>query len=59
MIQVQGVGCKDGDRISFSYRNVNWDNQEDTDLFLYGHGNALCAPPEVPIYVITKFNLLK
>jgi hypothetical protein len=48
-----------GDKISFDYRNVNWDNKEDVDLFVFGQSRAHCAAPDIPIYIITKFDLLK
>ncbi|MDR2910009.1 MAG: hypothetical protein LBV47_01385 [Bacteroidales bacterium] len=44
-------------RISFSYRLFN--EEEDTDLFLFGHGNAMCIPPDVPLYVITECQIIK
>jgi hypothetical protein len=50
LIQIQGIGCKEGDKISFDYRDVNWDNQEDVDLFVYGPSRMHCTAPDVPIY---------
>ena len=46
-----------GKRISFSYREFQ--HEEDCELFYcYIHGNAMCVPPAVPIYVITNYQIL-
>ena len=46
-------------RISFSYRVFSWDVEDDVALFIFGAGNALCQPPFVPHYVITKCQIIK
>ena len=44
-------------KISFSYRAYRED--EDAALFAITHGNALCVPPQLPLYVITDCQILK
>ncbi|MDR0793421.1 MAG: hypothetical protein LBE82_08955 [Chitinophagaceae bacterium] len=45
-------------RISFSYRSFQ--SEKDDTLFTVGSGlgNALCGSPNVPIYVITSYQIL-
>ena len=45
-------------KISFSYRKFS-DKVEDIALFLFSAGNTLCAPPEVPIYIITDCQIIQ
>jgi hypothetical protein len=59
IIQVQALGLKTGDKISFSYRAFDSTNEEDSKLFDITLGNAVCGPPAVPIYVITDYKFLK
>jgi hypothetical protein len=59
MIQIQGLGCDDGTKISFSYHEYDPENQDDVNLFLFGAGNMMCANPNVPIYVVTDFKIIE
>ena len=43
-------------KISFSYRTFS--SEEDDTLFILGAGNGLCGNPDVPIYVITNYQIL-
>jgi hypothetical protein len=62
LIQVQAdEGYHQGDKISFSYRTFNPNNTDDSKLFICGsgliHGNSV--PPEVPIFIIVDYIILK
>ena len=46
-------------RISFSFRAFSMDIEEDVALFFFNFGNAMCAPPVVPHYVITECQIIK
>jgi hypothetical protein len=59
MIQIQGLGCDDGTKISFSYHEYDPENQDDVNLFSFGFGNTMCGNPDVPIYVATDFKILE
>ena len=43
-------------RISFSYRPYQY--EEDDALFSMGIGNGFCCDPDVPIYVITDYQII-
>lgn len=63
LIQVQyKLPVKIGNRISFSGREIQdiTITGKDRDLFIIGDGlaNAFCIKPNVPIYVITKYEII-
>ena len=43
-------------RISFSYRPYQY--EKDSALFSMGIGNGVCCNPEVPVYVMTNYQIL-
>ena len=45
-------------RISFSYREFNFESEEDRRLFRLGGGTLDCIPAPLPWYVVTEFQLL-
>ena len=59
---LKGVNANVKQVISFSYREFRHGNDNDISLFTLplgpGFGNALCAPPDVPLYVVTDFQIL-
>lgn len=59
MIQVQAFEATSkmmNKRISFSYRPYQY--EEDSALFNISYGIDVCGPPDVPIYVITDYQIL-
>jgi hypothetical protein len=59
VIQVQTnlSGGEINKRISFSAREFQEDN--DSNLFSLGVGNAFCTAPSVPIYVVTDHEIIE